>query len=281
MKQALKKPAVNLLIGGVVGALIMGAIWYAIYMIRDHGGVIAQVGTTPISRTEFLSQTESAAGLQTLQQLISNQLIEDGAKQYNITATSQEINTALQSLEQQNGITSTAQLQAVLAANNLTMADVQKSMKIQVLEQKLAERNVTVSNQEIQSYYDQNKSQMAQSGKVPPLSAVKSQVIAAIKQSKAVSSSQLLANLAKQYPILIMDSKYNSVKTTIETPQTQTPPTGATPPGAGSPGTGSTGATPPGTGSTGPSSTGSGSAGSAPSTAGGSTSNSATKGSKP
>ena len=221
MNQVLKKPVYSLLIGGVVGALIMGAIWYAVYMIRNHGGVIAQVGTTSISRTEFLSQTESVAGSQTLQQMISNQLIQDGAKKYKMTASSQEMNTALQNLEQQNGITSSAQLQAVLAANNVTMAELQKNLRIQVLEQKLAERNVTVSNQEIQSYYNQNKSQLAQGGKVPPLSAVKTQIIDQIKQSKATPPDQLLADLAKQYPILIMDAKYNSVKTAIETPTSQ------------------------------------------------------------
>lgn len=223
MKSMLAKPVYSILIGGVAGAVIVGAVWYGVYMIRDHGGVIGQVGSTQISKSEFLAQTESAAGSQTLQQLISNQLIEYGASQYHMTASSQEIQTALTNLEQQNGISSQTQLEAALVASNLTMADIQKNLRVQVLEQKLAERNVTVTNQEIQDYYNQNKSQMAQSGKVPALKDVQAQIVSNIKQSKSIPVSELLASLAKEYPILIMDPKYNSVKTSIDNPTPTTP----------------------------------------------------------
>lgn len=215
MKSILAKPVYNLLIGGVVGAVIVGAVWFGVYRIQENS-TIAQVGSTKISKVEFLAKTESTAGSQTLQQIITNQLIEDGASKYHMTASAQEIQTALTSLEQQNGISSQTQLDAALAASNLTMADLEKSLRIQVLEQKLAERNVTVSTKEIQDYYNQNKSQMAQSGKTPALKDVQAQIETTIKQSKAVPASQLLADLAKENSISIMDPKYTSVKTSIE-----------------------------------------------------------------
>lgn len=228
MKQALYKPVGTLLTGVIVGAVIVGAVWYGTFEVKNHGGAIAKVGNTPIMRTDFQTQMESAAGSQTLSQLVSNQLIEDGAKKYNITASQSDLKTALQNLEQQNNITSSTMLQAILSANHMTMADLNNNLKIQVLEQKLAERNITVSNTEIQNYYNQNKSQLAVGGKTPPLSAVKSQIVDAIKQSKAVAPSQLLANLAKEYPIQILDPKYSDVKTAIESPA---PAPGAVPPG--------------------------------------------------
>ncbi len=218
MKQIIGKSVGNMLIGAAVGAIIVGGAWYATFMVRNHGGVIAKVGNNPISHSDFLSQVEKASGSQTLTQLINNQLVEDGAAKYHITVSQSEMDTALKGLEQQSNITSDAQLQAVLSANHVTMAELQKNLRTEVLEQKLSERNVTVSDKEIQDYYDKNKSQMAVSGHVPALKDVKGQISDALKQSKALSPQQLMANLAKEDSIQILDPTYASVKTSIENP---------------------------------------------------------------
>lgn len=90
--------------------------------------------------------------------LITQNLVELGSKKYHITASSQEINNALQNFEEQNGITTSSELQQALSENGMTLSELQNNLRIKVLEGKLAERNVSVTSAEIQTYYNQNKS---------------------------------------------------------------------------------------------------------------------------
>ncbi|MDQ0188627.1 peptidyl-prolyl cis-trans isomerase [Alicyclobacillus cycloheptanicus] len=204
-------------LGAVGGAVIVGAAWGITAYANEGGPLIAKVGDTAIHQSDLYAKLEATGGSSELEEMIDEQLIADGAKKYHLTASSSEINSALSSLEASEGISGTSELDMFLAENNMTMSQLNSLLKMQVLEQKLAERNVKVTNAEIQSYYNKNKSQFTKSGqKTPqPLSKVKSQVIAAIKASKAESSTQVLADLAKQNPITIYDDKYSSVKDDI------------------------------------------------------------------
>lgn len=220
-------------IGVGIGAVVVGGVWYGTYL-NHH--IVAKVGNVPITRTQFISKVEAASGNQTMNQLISDQLIQEGAKKYHITASKSEIQQALKSIEAQNQIQNQAQLNQALSASGLTMAELNQSLRMQVLEQKLAERNVKVTNQALQTYFKQNIKNYTPKGKsAPPLSAVKSQVVKDYKQSQAQSPQVLLASLAKQFPIQIADSKYQSVKKSIENPMPALPGLPPAPPSSSAP----------------------------------------------
>ncbi len=220
------------LAGGIGGAVIVGAVWGIVAHGHQNDPLVASVGTNQIHQSNFESMMESMAGQQTLQQMITDQLIKDGAKAANITATKQDLATALQNLESQYGITSSSQLNQFLQSNGVTKAQLNDILTVNILEQKLAEQGITVTNTEIQNYYNQNKSSfIPQGSKTPePLSAVKTQIVDQIKQSKAIPSAQLIANLAKKDKVTIYDTKYASIKTQLENPAPAslgTPSTGA------------------------------------------------------
>lgn len=212
-----KTSIISSAVGLGVGAVIVGGIWYGTYL--NHS-IVAKVGNTTISRSKFQQEVEAASGTQTMDQLISNQLIRQGAQKYKISASKAEVQTALKSLESQNGISNQSELQQALSSSGLTMQQLNQSLQVQVLEQKLAERNVKVSNKAIQNYYNQNKSKFTPKGKKTPspLSSVRNQVIQDYKLSQAEDPQTLLAGLAKQFPIQIVDQKYQSVKQSIENP---------------------------------------------------------------
>jgi hypothetical protein len=207
------------LIGAAGGAVIVGAAWgitaYA------GGNVIAKVGDTAIHRSEFYSRMESTSGAPTLQEMITEQLVQNAAKKYNISASQQDINDALANFEANYGISGSDQLSAFLAQNGITMSQLQDILKIQVLEKKLSVRNVQVTDKEIQDYYSAHKADFTKPGstKPEPLTSVRNQVIEAVKQSKAVPPAQLIANLAKEQSITILDNKYATVKDQIVNPQ--------------------------------------------------------------
>ncbi len=215
------------LAGLAIGALVIGGIWFGTAQTHPTSSpnpVLAKVGNTKIQQSQLYQQATATGGSQAMMQLIGNNLVQQGAQKYHITASTAEINQALKNIEAQNHITSSAQLKLALASSGLTLSDLMTNIKTQVLEQKLAERNITVTNQEIQSYYNQNKAHLASNGKNPPtLASARNTIIQDIKQSKALSAQVLLADLAKQFPIQIMDKQYQGLKTQIESPaSTQT-----------------------------------------------------------
>lgn len=219
---AVKRPAQvwSWLLGAVGGAVIVGAVWATVAHVQSKPVVIAKVGNNTIDQDAFYSKLEANSGLQMLEQMITTQLIKDGAAKYHITATQDDINKATQQFESQYGVSSPDQLNVMLAQYHMTMSDFQDIMKTQVLEQKLAVKDVKVTDKDIQDFYNAHKANYTKPGsKTPqPLSAVRNQVINDYKQSKAVPSTQLIANLAKEDPITILDPKYSSIKTMLENP---------------------------------------------------------------
>lgn len=217
--------------GAVAGAVIVGAIWGIVQHQHPADPVVARVGQTNITHSKFLTEMESQSGTPTLTQLIEDQLIRDGAKSAKITASKQDVATALTNLEAQYGITGSSQLTQFLQSNGVTQAQLNNILEVQVLEGKLAQQGVTVSASEIQSYYNQNKANFIPSGsKTPaPLSQVKSQIESQIKQSKATPAAQLLAKLAKKDNVVIYDAKYKSLKSTIENPPASSSSAGSAP----------------------------------------------------
>jgi foldase protein PrsA len=303
---------VNLLIGAAIGAIVVGGSWF--YSAHQNS-VIATVDNTSIQRSDFNTQLENAGGSQILSQLIANQLIRDGAKKYNITASQKEIDDAINQMKQQYGITSDDQLNQSLAQNHMTMQEFRDNMEIQVLEKKLGEKDVNVTPAEIKDYYNKNKDQLAtqesvtashilvkteaeanqveqrlkkgedfakvakevsidpgsknkggdlgtftkgqmdpdfekaafalkpgqisapvhtqygwhiikvtahQPAKVPTLAEATPKITDTLKSQKAVQPQQVVANLAKQFKVTIMDPKFQDVITQLENPQSTT-----------------------------------------------------------
>ncbi|WP_067849048.1 peptidyl-prolyl cis-trans isomerase [Alicyclobacillus mali (ex Roth et al. 2021)] len=302
------------IVGAAAGALIVGGVWFGTYAAHGGGSVVAMVGKTAITRQELAQQSEAYAGSAMLEELIANALIEQTAAKQHITATNAEINQQLTAIEMQNGITSDAQLNSLLAQNHMTKAQFLSQIRDNILATKLAEAQVQVTDKQIASYYKQNQSMFTvpetrkiavievktqadaekalaavQSGTpfasvaksmstdaatrakggllgtfsldelkadqpsiastafalkagavsgpvkvqggyeivqcqaitpqhVEPLSAVRSQIIQAIKQQNAESETKLVAQLAKSADIRILDPSYEAVLTAIKNP---------------------------------------------------------------
>ncbi|MCY0881185.1 MAG: SurA N-terminal domain-containing protein, partial [Firmicutes bacterium] len=157
--------------GTLLGAIIVGASWGVAAAQAQSGPAIATLGNTVIHASSLNNEMAKSYGSETLTNLITQQLITDAAKKDHVTATSADVQTALTSLEQQNGITSEAQLEQALAGSNMTLAQLQSQLKLQVLAQKIAASEVTVTPTEIAQYYAKNKKTLEQPAKVS-LSAI-------------------------------------------------------------------------------------------------------------
>lgn len=188
-------------VGALSGAIIVGGVWFGVFASSGQNGVVATVGGTPITQQQLIAQTQSYAGSQMLSQLITNQLVTDAAAKQKVTVTQAEVNQALQGIEQQNGITSDAQLTQLLAQSNMTKSQLMSQLKVSVLEQKLAESKVKVTDSEIQTFYKQNKSALG-----TPEQRALSDIIVASK----TKAQQIAAEAAKGTSFSSLVKKYST-----------------------------------------------------------------------
>ncbi|GEO26539.1 peptidylprolyl isomerase [Alicyclobacillus acidoterrestris] len=188
-------------IGALVGAAIVGGIWYGTSASNNQNAVVAKVDNTPITRSQLLAESESYAGSSMLSQLITNQLVLDAAQQQNIKASDAEVNQALLGLEQQNGITSDSQLNELLQQSHMTKDQLMTQLKVEVLGQKLAESKVKVTDKQIQSYYNKNKSSLT----TPEKRSISDIVV------KTKSKAQDIENQLKQGKDFATLAKSNSI----------------------------------------------------------------------
>lgn len=209
-----------LVIGALAGAIVVGLAWAVVTVSHPSDATIASMAGESIHQSTLNKTLDNQYGLQTVQQMIDSRLIEAGAKAAHLSASPRDLSQALGQIEAAYGITSSAALTAFLQQNGLTQTQFNGILKDQVLEQKLSEQGVSVTSQEIKDYYAAHKTTFTLSGQKTeqPLSQVKGQIVAALKRSKAESSSSVLAALAKKFNLQVPDKTYQSIETSIEHP---------------------------------------------------------------
>jgi hypothetical protein len=226
--------------GGLGGAIVVGAIWGIVSVTsQTPSSAVAIVNGQPITQATLTSTLANQYGKSQLEQMIENRLVDVAAKARHLTASASAEATAEEAIEEEYGITSSADMTSFLQENGLTQAQFNTILKNQVLEQELSVYGIKVTNNEIAAYYKKNKaadfttSKTTGKGKdkkttktVEPLSKVKSTIITDIKTSKALSASDLLAKLAKEYKLTIPDKTYKGLVSTIENPSTSSTTTG-------------------------------------------------------
>lgn len=142
--------------------------------------VVATVNGEPITRVAVLTQLEKEGGKQILDNLVTNSLILQEAKKEKVTITSEEITLQINKIS--DNLNAQGQnLNSALAAQGMTMNDLNDQIKLQLLVQKMAGKDVTVSDKEIEDYFTQNKSSYPKTAK---LADFKAEIESTLKQQK-------------------------------------------------------------------------------------------------
>lgn len=142
--------------------------------------VAAVVNGQPISRLEVVRQTEQQAGKQTLDTLVRNALIEQRAKEQNITVSDQEINDEIKKL--QDNLSKQGQnLDQVLKAQGMSQDDLKKLIRLDKLVQKMVGKDIQVTDAEVTKYIEDNREALPQETEEAEL---KKQVTEQLKQQK-------------------------------------------------------------------------------------------------
>jgi len=179
----------------ILGAVVLGLL---VYFFRSVF-VAAWVNGSPISRIAIIKQLESQAGKQTLDSLIDKTLILQEAKKSGVTISSQTLSDEVKKIEESlkaQGL----ELDSALKERGQTRSDLNEQIRIQKIIEIILGKNITVTEEELKTYFDSNKEAFAQGAK---FEEVKAQIGEQVIQSKLFSEYQKwivdLRNKAKVY----------------------------------------------------------------------------------
>lgn len=117
----------------------------------------AIVGGRPISRIKLVNELEKQAGQNALESLITKELVNQEAERKGVNITEVDISseiTKISDLLKDQGTT----LEAALAMQGQTMDDLKENIKLQKTVEELLKDNISVSDEEIINYFEENKS---------------------------------------------------------------------------------------------------------------------------
>lgn len=121
------------------------------------GGDVAAVNGQKISRADFDRKLESSpAARQTLTQLVQQDLIDQYAKDKNVTVTQAEIDKDEADIK---GKYPPGQFENILKQQGLTEQDVQNILRQQLVLKKAVASQVKVSDADVKAFYDKNHAQ--------------------------------------------------------------------------------------------------------------------------
>lgn len=136
-------------------ALVVIALAGLVYYFKGLF-IVATVNGQPISRLALVRELEKQGGKQTLDGLITKTLVLQEAKKQGITVSGDEVGEEIKKIEE--NLTQQGQdLDKLLSTQGMTRNDLTQQIKLQKLVEKMAKKDISVSDQEVNDYLEKNK----------------------------------------------------------------------------------------------------------------------------
>jgi foldase protein PrsA len=176
---------------GLAG-LLMGT-----FLAACSGGAVATVNGEPISRSTFDTRLEgSPMGRTVLQQLVQETLIEQYAKNNNITVTPAEIDARETQIKANFPAGSWDEM---LKARGLTETDVRAALREQIILDKALSKDVNVTPAQIQDYFNKNHAAFDKPEQVSARHILVPNLALANQIEADLKAGQNFATLAEKY----------------------------------------------------------------------------------
>ena len=182
-----------------VHRLIVGltAVLFGATLSACATGTVATVNGQPISESTFDSKLEQSPSARTvLQQLVQDVLIEQYAKNNNITVTDAEINDRENQLKQNFPAGSWDEM---LKSRGLTEEDVHAALREQIILDKALAKDIHVKPSDIKDYFDKNRAQFDKGEQVTARHILVPSLPLAQKVEADLKAGKSFADEAKQY----------------------------------------------------------------------------------
>ncbi|NMC36363.1 hypothetical protein GYA49_04935 [Candidatus Beckwithbacteria bacterium] len=170
----------------IVIALVVVVLLGAGLMLKNQL-IVATVNGQAITRWTLISELEKQGGKQTLESLVTKSLIAQEAVKENITVSEDEVNVELAKIEK-SVADSGQNFEELLTAQGLSRADLAEQIRIQKLLEKLAGKDVKITDAEVDKYMTDNADSLPESTEPAKLRAQIKESLLQDKISQAVQA---------------------------------------------------------------------------------------------
>lgn len=141
----------------VVGLILLGVAVPAKHQTTGDAVAAAKVNGKPISEQDFISEMKRQTGKAVLDSLIDAELVKQEATKENLQATPDELKKQYDKFKKR--FDSDEKYQQFLKENYLTDAKVKEKLITKIELEKMAEKHVTVTEDEMKKYFNDHKEQ--------------------------------------------------------------------------------------------------------------------------
>ncbi len=138
-----------------VGILVGASLTFSVMKISNDN-TIAIVDGKAVTESDLFNAMDKKSGFWTLEKLIDGIVIENSAKTYGISVSEKEIDDELKRKISTEFHSENAFLESIKAAN-MTLDDAKEELRLSMLFDRVATKDIRLSEDEVNKYYKNNK----------------------------------------------------------------------------------------------------------------------------
>lgn len=139
----------------VIFLLTIGLTSGVLYRFKDQF-IVAMVNGRPISRLALIKELEKQYGKETLDVLITQNLIWQEAEKQGVTVSSEELDQEIKKIEEE--VAAQGQdLSQLLSAQGMTPDELKEQIKLQKTAEKIVGKDIEVTDEEVETYFAENE----------------------------------------------------------------------------------------------------------------------------
>ena len=181
----------------LTAALVAGGAVTLLAQSQDD--VVAWVNGEPITRDELYEEMVRYVGTQVLDEMILIKLVRQEAAQRGVQVSDDDVAAELATIEEDVG--GPEQLQSVLQMYNMTYDDLKQQVTLNLLLRALVGPEIEVTEDEIRSYFDENRERLGQPEQVRARHILVETEEQAKELKERLAAGEDFAALAKEHSI--------------------------------------------------------------------------------